>query len=281
MRYTSVSLCTEIMAITDFYKLFDLAARIFQGPKFQGLIGILDSRGHDLPKIQELDFLSAFMATPAITNLGVEKFSALLKALESDIHLAKPVKVSIADCSGCGEAIFLESDGNTIRASNACLYPQGPIIVTLNVPSGIMVYSDDMGHLFPFPDFNINFRKGLVETSLFMERKDCAVGYVGDNYCVVEQEEDDRNGFRIIKYVPDTGVLILPDEVFCDEDYPFYIFTDSKKYEEMLGGRNDERVYRLRVHPGVYRFIHNLAENDEDPREPFTFTTVKWMSPVS
>jgi hypothetical protein len=136
-----------------------------------------------------------------------------------------------------------------------------------------MVYSGHLEELFPIPDFNINYRIGIIETSQAMEQAGCAVGYVGDNYCIVDSVN--ANGFKIIKLLPDYTRMHLPDGTFGDEDSPFYTFVDAGEYERR-GGRKDNNVWHLKVRPGVYQFSHTLPDHNLID-EPFEFATVVWV----
>ncbi len=70
-------------------------------------------------------------------------------------------------CTNCSEKFMLETDGVSVRAASACPVPEGvfPLDVEVNVPSGKLVFANDLREWFPiFGNYNVNSNHGIAQT---------------------------------------------------------------------------------------------------------------------
>ncbi|MES3005094.1 MAG: hypothetical protein V4690_03220 [Patescibacteria group bacterium] len=259
----------------------ELAGEVDSHPNFQAMLLSLDSRGHKFgSSFEDMKELLKYRIYP----LGSEKLSALMQAIKTDTPMTEFMnlgRMSEAKCHECGVYVGLETDGLVMRASGSCLCPpEGPIEFELNVPSGVMIYTDDLRPLFDIVgSFDINTRLGTIKHSQVMAKIGCAQGYVGNSCPDVYQTSD--TAFSIVGVATDDVTYEPIDEPLGERmdqivtDLWWYSFVDADEFMRR-GGEERSRVSRLKVRPGVYKFSHNLRTS-KDEFKTFVFTTVTWV----
>lgn len=261
-------------------RAFELSRSVEEYPNFQSMFLSLDPQGHRFWKLDK-ELREGSFRTLFLHKLGVEKLSLLLQALQTKTAMAEFVHIdcsTAAECSECGEYVKFATNGVTLRVSAPCQCPpEGPIEFELNVPSGEMVYADDLREFFNIlGDYNINCRLGLTKQSTAMAKIGCAHGFVGNSCPGVYRVDDNTFAIANVDEDDDSGEPINPpgEQVgsICT-DLWWYSFVDADEYERR-GGKKDDSVDRLKVRPGVYKFSHNLRNGRGD--RTFVYATFTW-----
>jgi hypothetical protein len=94
-----------------------------------------------------------------LEQLLVDNFPVFLERTLSE---NKPLIIGTTTCSECGERCKLHYDGKRIY-TNTCKYPGGlkPWAVEIDVPSGKLVFRNDMRKLFPKQEKNVSVNNTL------------------------------------------------------------------------------------------------------------------------
>ena len=177
--------------------------------------------------------------------------------------------ISLIDpCGLCGERPKLYVADDTVRAQDACPYAEGITTrVTLRVPSGKLVITDDLRPLYTWDrdsfDYNASIGKArVIET---MAAQGCAYGPVGntcpslyrtgpDTYVIASVDEDDP-------CLPDSSRLAT----VCTDLWA-YSCADLDDFLARGGDRAELDRYAdiVEIEPGEYRFTHHTNELDFD-----------------
>lgn len=259
----------------------ELSQSIGEHPKFQAMLRLLDVQGHRFWRLKK-EMEEGIFPTHFLHELGTEKLSALLQAIQTNVPMSEFLSIghsTASECSECGEYVSLETNGITMSVCQPCeCPPEGPIEFELNVPSGELVYTDDLRPLFDIVgDYDINWRLGLIKQSLAMAKIGCAHGFVGNSCPGVYRVNDTTLAVASVPIDDDADEPINPpgEQVgsICT-DLWWYSFVDAEEYERR-GGTKEDQVNRLKVHPGVYKFSHKLRRDDSD--ETFVYATLTWI----
>ncbi|HVI41837.1 MAG TPA: hypothetical protein VM577_14390 [Anaerovoracaceae bacterium] len=108
-----------------------------------------------------------------------------LNAVVAKKKLSKPVTVALGlnQCPHCGVRVKFLFDGETLKSDSVCKYPGGlkEVVIELNVPSGKMVFANDLRHWFRTQgDFNVNNDVGIMLTTQAYEKVGMAHGFVSN-----------------------------------------------------------------------------------------------------
>jgi len=102
-----------------------------------------------------------------------EAATTLAAALVNGRKLPKPLKLGrglfVSECPECGNSPLFDTDASVIRATPHCPFPRGiyPIQFDLNVPSGKIVFANDLREWYPVAgNFDVNNNSGLIKTTL-------------------------------------------------------------------------------------------------------------------
>ncbi len=263
---------------------YEIARQIKENPVFLELCRNVEANGHrfwrlkQASKDHDLEFYT-------MHKLGQEKLAALLTALNAQNFDPLPEPISLGQgscsrCSECGEVVELLTDGRAIRAVTVCQCPpEGPIEFELNVPSGRIAYADSLWPLFDvFGYYDIDSRLGLIQKTLAMAKIGCAYGCVGNSCPGIYRVDENTIVIASVPTDENTGKPINPpgEEVGgITTDLWWYSIVDADEYVRR-GGKEEDRVDRLAVKPGVYKFSHNLRKDDRYG-QTFIFATITWV----
>lgn len=155
------------------------------------------------------------------------------------------------------------------------------IVFELNVPSGIMVAGNDFRPHFDFlGDYNINEIGERIKTTKAMEKIGCAHAFVGNSCPGVYKTGENTFIIAAHGYDEETDENINPEGIEVANtggDISWYSIVDKDEFIR----RGCEGVYsynEIVVNPGVYRFTHNLAFNDEYDKATI-YTEIEWIRP--
>jgi hypothetical protein len=120
------------------------------------------------------------------------------------------------NCYECGERLGFTINGDTLVANSECAYPGGmkPYEVLLGVPSGVIVFANDLRPLFVIddPDESVNSRLGCKLTTEAYAAAGMVHISVGNTCPGVYREGD---GFVVANYyTPEDDDRISDDEEF-------------------------------------------------------------------
>jgi hypothetical protein len=144
------------------------------------------------------------------------------------------------------------------------------IVFELNVPSGIMIFSDGLpGFCYP-GQYDINTNEGTIKAMLKMASIGCAEGYVG-NSCPNVFQADGKN-LMVAGKLPKgyRGNYVRVDQIVTD--YWWYAFADLEEFKRRTDA-NPDQFRQVKVTPGVYRFVHTLPGK----RDPAVYATITWV----
>jgi hypothetical protein len=254
---------------------FRLAGQINELPEFRNMLSSMDRREHHFWRLDRELIEKGFLYS--LIHLSAENLAALLDSISRQVAMPQPVNIghSMSQCSDCREYVDLETDGVVVYATTTCeCPPKGtPIEFELNVPSGELVYADDLRHAFDIlGEYDINARLGLIKKTRAMAKIGCAHAFVGNSCPTVYR--NDENTLTVAYFSDDRELSSLWEEVgSITTDLWWYSFVDAEEYKRR-GGKDTDDVNRLKVKPGVYKFLHHLPEEYDDY---FVFATIKWV----
>jgi hypothetical protein len=212
--------------------------------------------------------------------------------------LEKPIDfrgTPFLECSECAEDVLLSTDGKKLYCRNPCTCPDGigAFVFELNIPSGRMAVANDLRNLFPIVgDYNINSRKGMLQTSMKYAEAGMAHGFVGNTCPGVYRTKKDATKFIIgcSSYDEDGsdesrkepgGRSAVRVGGVCT-DLWWYSVVDGDELERRLAkyGDNPRRggpdVDYIECKPGVYRFTHVYHMIDRDDfSKPQVYCTIE------
>lgn len=100
------------------------------------------------------------------------------------------------ECTDCGRMVDFETNGKVVRAiGKPCKYPNGipEYSVQIDVPSGELVFANDLRAFFPVYDyFNVNLKSETKRCTEAYSKEQCAHVYVG-NSCPSVHRLDERS----------------------------------------------------------------------------------------
>lgn len=237
----------------------------------------------------------------------------LRDSLSSGAPLEKPLVLGTGGiacgCPHCGNDLHFETDGKEVRVSNPCPSPAGvyPIEVELNVPSGKIVFANDLRECFPIlGEYDINIDAGQAKTTAKYAEFGMAHCFVGNSspgiFRVQDGEitvstlaDDERWNDDTERYetVPAEEVqkCMPPGEnagSICT-DLWWWCGVDLDEFRKRFGGTDEEFKVMLQddcivvdVKPGVYRISHfDPSERDSAPAGgPQHFSKITWLRPA-
>lgn len=229
----------------------------------------LDLRGHKI--LQRGNPLSSLYLPEN------EDISRLAEAMRSGIALTTPVLLDpfLDHCYECGQYLKIATDGLNFWVADPCECPEeGPIEFELNVPSGSIVYADNLSPAFHVLGMhNINTRLGLIRTTLDHAAIGCAHGYVGNSCPGIYQK--DGKGDRFVIGDRKLGYRKKHIRVgsICT-DLWWYSLADADEFFRR-GGTEDMIQGRFNVVPGVYKFSHTYGSIYAKGREQAAYAAFK------
>lgn len=232
-----------------------------------------------------------------------------INALADGQALSSPevISLGIHNCPYCAAYIKFSFDGHNLTIIGECANPGGfkDVSVELNIPSGKMVFANDLRRWFKIHgSYNINLDVGIVRTIQAYEKVGMAHGFVG-NTCPRIYKENETS----------ISISASPLENKWDEDSKKYIDRDDEEVKketpsgEDVGGictdlwwysvvdYNDFRVRFLNtggtlkafkefvkrsctvvdVTPGVFTVQHFFVHKDETlVGEPLHYAKITW-----
>ncbi len=219
--------------------------------------------------------------------------------------LSKPIEFAFfANCQYCDEIVQFSFDGSNLNTLSDCKYRGGikEVTVELNVPSGKMVFANDLREYFQVQgSFNINSQIGLMQTMKAYEKIGMIHGFVGNTCPHIYQRSQKTLSISDTpiedfwdpaknKYVSKTKAQIKNETPkgkvvggictdlwwYCIVDYEDlktrYLATggNSKTFNKYL--KNKCSV--VDVKPGVYSIQHLLG--DVDASKAKHYAHIKW-----
>src|SRR6185436_16510539 len=228
----------------------------------------------------------------------------------------EPKKLSFKyfNCQHCGEDIEFIFDGEIITTEATCQFPKGvkEVTIELNIPSGVMVFANDLRKWFPVQfDYNVNRDAGILKTILAYEKVGMAHGFVGNTCPGVYQINNQRLSIS-------AGCCDIGEETWDDEQQDYVPMTENKAveitpagnrvgsictdlwwysvvdYEDFkrrfldMGGslKNFKRYIKNKcdvvgVQPGLYHFLHFFNVDDDwethkTRRVPNHYALISW-----
>lgn len=221
--------------------------------------------------------------------------------------IAQNINMGSMECYYCGEHFRYVFDGETFTAQTFCSQPGGikKMFMELNVPSGKMVFANDLRRWFRIHGhYNVNNNIGVLLTTKAYEKVGMAHGFVS-NTCPGVYQIDARTlsisgsasecywDNEVKKYFPVSEEQIqkqtpLGKEVggICTDLWWYSIvdFEDFKCRFLDMGGTlqefNDyieDRCDVVDVDSGVYTITHYLiSDNDQNIDEPCHYAKIIW-----
>lgn len=223
--------------------------------------------------------------------------SDVLTILNTQIHLSTVVTISQQGlhCWCCGDEIPVYYDGKKFFLGRHCPYPEGiPLTVELNVPSGVMMVTDDLRPAFDvgrIPErygkfYSANYDIGKVRFSKLMEEIGCAHLSVGQSFPGVYRTDRDRKSFIIARhgYDEDKDQEVHPEGrlvTSIDTELRWCSLVDRDEYLRRGCEGKYEKASMVSVHPGVYAFTHfiHLSNFVCEKNKPIIFTHIEWVRP--
>lgn len=214
--------------------------------------------------------------------------------------LSEPIllQLGLTKCPYCAERISFSFDGENLSVSTVCPYPGGMenVSVELNIPSGKMVFANDLRRWFRIiGDFDVNNDIGVKLTTEAYEKVGMAHGFVG-NSCPSVYKVDGRtltiSGTPSDEYYDEETDEELPalKELYdsqlpageavggiCTDLWWYSVvdfddfrarFLDMAGSEESFDAYIKDRCDVINVDPGVYQVVHNMRRRDYDSKEP-------------
>lgn len=200
-------------------------------------------------------------------------------------------------CLNCNWDGTYTFDGKTFFATEQCAHPNGieNITIDLNIPSGKMVFANDLRKWFRVhTDYNINNNGGIFDTIKAYEKVGMAHGFVG-NSCPSVYKVDKEN-LSISSYgMPvdeedrgdeDKWIHPVGKEVggICT-DLWWYCIVDLEDFKRRffdMGGTAEDFKNEIKhcdivnVKPGVYRILHNFIDDDNCIGKPTNYAIISW-----
>ncbi len=192
-------------------------------------------------------------------------------------------------CPVCDEHLAMETNGQVMRPTTDCKYPDGMITETeLNVPSGKIVVKDDLRQWFDYVgDFNINSTKGTTLATIEMAKIGCAHGFVGNSCPGIYRQADDvyiiaNPGYKNGSYEDEDKIDPEGEYVagICT-DLWWYSLVDYDEFKRRAGDITPEEagaeVFEVRL--GVYHFrqMREDLNNEEKDGVPYIYADFKWV----
>lgn len=187
---------------------------------------------------------------------------------------------STRECGECGCSYTLKRQGTTLVANTTCEHPGGikPYDVLLNVPSGKIVFANDLRSLTLVEDnFDVNYTIGQVHTTKAYAEDGMAHVFVGNTCPGVYRTDEglavqlhngryDENGNHIYPEEDDT-IETVPESLggICTDlwwysamDHDLFMARCAETGEDP----EDFGFFTVEVEPGVYAFSDELADRD-------------------
>lgn len=203
-------------------------------------------------------------------------------------------------CPCCSSTVTLECNGKMARISKPCRYPLGlyPLTTHLNVPSGRLVFANDLRHWFS-PEFQKSSARGdlwAVEISMSSARQGLIQGYVGNTCPSIfrvtpqkitisaepeEEEYDDDEAYFEAPAGERVGQIVT--------DLWWWSAADYNELKKKFDGSDDEFEEFLKsacivvnVTPGNYKVIDRPMGwvDDYQGASSFHFATLEHVGPA-
>lgn len=231
-----------------------------------------------------------------------------LNAIEQEKELDHYVSIGelfYLECTNCGASLDCECNGKNIRAINACSHPNGlyPMIAELNVPSGKIVFANDIRNHFPvIGSFDVNQNIGILATVQEYAKTGMMHFFVG-NSCPGVWQVDDKHltvsyGGNEEYYDPESKQYLpnSPEEVvattppgkevggictdlwwYCAVDYDEFVKRCGN--EEKANKELNKNGFVVTVKPGVYSFTHTYQSWEDyrsNKEKPTHWSLIEW-----
>ena len=239
--------------------------------------------GEDTKKFYRQDFKNDMISIPMLFwEPSLEEAQKLLDAVESGEPLDDFIPLGRANhsltCTHCGTDAHVETNGQVVRVVEPCPRPEGinDIEVELNVPSGQMVFENDLRPWFSIVgDFYVNENIGIEKTTKAYAEVGMAHGFVGNTCPSVFRNKD----FKTVT-VGNHNSRAERVGGICT-DLWWYSAVDYDEFKRRIEARGGDTAVIdscdvVGVKPGVYKVTHHL-QNVSDEKRNKTFATFKWI----
>jgi hypothetical protein len=179
-------------------------------------------------------------------------------------------------CRTCGQDLKLQVTGDTVTAATPCPYPDGiTTTITLAVPSGTILVTDDLRPLYDWRDkgrhdppgmASYNSVLGQHQAIAAMAAQGCAYGPVGNTCPRLYRTRDGAYVIASPDYDEDAGQEVVPAgwELLAGiiTDLWAYSIADYEDWKAK-GGNPDDLGFTetlVEVPPGTYEFTCHTGE---------------------
>jgi hypothetical protein len=251
-----------------------------------------DSRGHFRggPDKRDLNFIFAEGFMPHLTP---DEFAILKDAIDGNKQLDRFIKIYpksfIRTCYDCGEQYVLETDGKTVRITTECPYPNGhpEFSVIAYVPSGKLVFANDMRDLFPEvnDNFNVNQLGGIIQTTEAYANAGIFHTFVGNTCPGIFKEGPTKINIGCDAWDENENVIDTVGGVEVGSICTDLWWFGAADYNDVIlrGGLKNVLTSTwttiVTVEPGTYKMTcrHHLADykDDYDPSLARLFATIE------
>lgn len=253
-----------------------------------------DSRGHlrGKPLNRYLDFVfgDALMFHLIETDL-VDLVNSIRSGKPLNRFITVATQSSARVCYDCGHEFIVETDGKVARLDTDCPYPNGhpEFSVIAYVPSGKLVFANDMRHLFPEvnDDFDVNQLQGIIQTTESYANAGMFHTFVSNTCPGIYQESPTKINIGNDAWDEDENVIdaVGGKEVggICTD---LWWFSAADYNDVVLRGGlknvlNNNCTTIVNVKPGTYKMTcrhHLIRDDDYDYTKAQRFATIEKLT---
>ncbi|MEU1827445.1 hypothetical protein ABZ502_34165 [Streptomyces abikoensis] len=201
-----------------------------------------------------------------------------------------PAGFPFGGCQICGQHPSYQVMGDAAHVQEPCPHPDGiTTTITLSVPSGKLLVSDDLRPVYNWPDdspLHYNSVLGRARAIESMAAIGCAYGPASDRSLGLYRTDPDRYIIATpwIDFDNDETPSIPEDTLLADMCTDVWAYSIADYEHWILKGGDPETLDQgdtiVNVTPGTYRFIHHSGERgfDLDVDETVIFAHVEQIA---
>ena len=215
--------------------------------------------------------------------------------------------VSGYGCTCCGEDLTLETNGKDVRVATSCLKPEGvfPLEFELNVPSGKLVFANDLSEYFPITGYyDISRDSGKAQISQAYAELGLAHCFCGNTRPAVYQtdlgsltvsaspddERWDEQTDQPVKIPAEDLARVTPPGVIrasISTDLWRWSAADYNELKSRFGGSDaqfnafmESHCFIVNIEPGMYRVIDRPMGHEDEHKAatPYHYATLQRVS---
>lgn len=186
-------------------------------------------------------------------------------------------------CAVCDERPHLQVTPDAVEVVNPCPFPDGITTeITLAVPSGKIVVTDDLRPLYDWDDNQVgdyNTAAGQANAIRAMAAAGCAYGPVGNSCPDLYRTGPDSYTIARSGWNDEDEDLLPAGERLAGicTDLWAYSIADLDDFLQRGGDVDSFNAEVVEVTPGTYRFVHltGRADFDHDATGPLVFARIQ------